>query len=225
MSYFNKEKTTWILDNESVRCVCLIDHYGFKTYVTETPGGLFIQGDASIGPLGGCGTHDAKPLAWLISGRGEYLYDRFLKKAWSGERFREEVAALTAEEIEDCGYDPNEIQNILESHDRVGWIAKGEDSAYNAWFAAGGEGEDFPGYNYDERDCRLLDEVAACVTWLLQPVPTEFDDLDIPHAAKLALADIKAEVEARYKEAFDYLVKDRDALAAELAKLKAEKSS
>lgn len=163
--HFDKARTEWVTRDGPVRCIRLRGAFmGAATYVTETPGGLFINGDCPVGGRRGCGTFDAKTLAWLRGVRGSCLHQRFLRETWSAERF---VAGLkdAAEDAEDYGYSLSALQEAMKPH--VDWQERGEMRAFEAWTdEIGGESEDSPGYGLDAKDCRLLDEIAACVAEL-----------------------------------------------------------
>lgn len=167
--HFDPTRTEWVVREGPVRCIRLQDRLtGASTYVTATPGGVFINGDATIDGSHGCGTFDAKTLEWLARARGSYLHHRFIEERWDPEHFVRSVADILADEdAEDYGLKLDDLREIVEMG--VGyWQEGGEAAAYEAWTDAGGDGEDFPGHCLDPKACCRLDEVAACVHALMQ---------------------------------------------------------
>lgn len=165
--HFDPARTEWVVREGPVKCIRLRDVLmGAATFVVETSAGLFIHGDCTIGDPRGCGTFDAKTLSWLARARGAYLHKRFLSERWSAAEFVSGIRAILADEdVEDLGYDLEELREIV----RLGagcWQEAGEAGAFEAWSDAKGEGEDFPGHALDPKSCELLDEVAACVAEL-----------------------------------------------------------
>ena len=69
--HFDPAKTEWVVREGPVKCIRLVGAFGgMPTYVTETPGGVFINGDAAVAYRGGWGTFDSKTRAWLAGARG-----------------------------------------------------------------------------------------------------------------------------------------------------------
>lgn len=164
--HFKLEATAWVQREGPVRCIRLVgDFSGLPSFVTETPGGVFINGNCTVGSNHGCGTYDRKTLAWLRSARGDYLHQRFLEKGWREEVFVQRIRELREDprSAEDSGYDMTSAPTPNDLH-FTDWTP---DTAFNAWEQMGGEADDFPGYALNPKDCALLDEIALCVDWLM----------------------------------------------------------
>lgn len=164
---FDPTRTEWVVRDGPVRCIRLRDRFcGASTYVTETPGGLFINGDMAIGTTRGCGTFDAKTLGWLRTARGDYLYARFLETSWTTDRFLRGVREALDDDPEEWGLDSDALRAILFNV----WIDEAD--AYGAWCDAGGDYESFPGMGFNVHDVALLDEIAEIITDFLATLET-----------------------------------------------------
>ena len=169
--HFDPTLSEWAQRDGPIRCIRLRDVIGGRsTFVTETPAGVFIHGDVIVGPANGVGSTAGRSLWWLACARGAYLYGDFLTQEWSAERFLENVAALTQEEIEDYGYHPEYLADILDVS-AESWRERGPYAAYSEWTEMGGEGEDMPGYGYNAKHCAILDEIAECVREFMERAP------------------------------------------------------